>query len=190
MSSAASKQVVGIVVTIKIDLRIRTLGSDHKAYMIRSGKEYHLFGRFIEKEAVAPDLPELSITDGMAPLDDPTIDDQIKRARALREWAMLPYSRSDVKPTTDLEFYGDQLKKSHHRMFVNTAQHVLWEVPTGSLIYVPNPSFLGDGLFGEVVSPSENRPRFLGERRMKAFLFGTYVLECAEVNSHMEIKGD
>ena len=139
--------------------------------MIRSGKEYHLFGRFIEKEAVAPDLPELSITDGMAPLDDPTIDDQIKRARALREWAMLPYSRSDVKPTTDLEFYGDQLKKSHHRMFVNTAQHVLWEVPTGSLIYVPNPSFLGDGLFGEVVSPSENRPRFLGERRMKAFLF-------------------
>ena len=72
MSSAASKQVVGIVVTIKIDLRTRTLSSDHKAYMIRSGKEYHLFRRFIEKRAVAPDLPALDIPDGRAPISSRT----------------------------------------------------------------------------------------------------------------------
>ena len=139
--------------------------------MIRSGKEYRLFDRFIEMQAVAPDLPELDIPDGRAPLDDPTIDDQIKRARALREWAMLPYNRSEDKPTTDLEFYKDEEKKKQHGMFVNAAQHVLWEVPEGSLIYVPNPSFLHSGLFGEVVSPSEKRLRFRGEKRMLDFSF-------------------
>ena len=165
------QQVVGTAVTIKIDLRTRTLGSDHKAYMIRSGKEYHLFDRFIEMQAVAPDLPELDIPDGLPPLDDPTINDQIKRARALRDWAMLPYNRGEDKPTADLEFYKGEEKKPYHGMFVNSAQHVLWEIPGGSLIYVPNPSFLHNGLFGEVVSPSEKRLRFGGKKRMVGFSF-------------------
>ena len=163
--------MVKFTVTIKIDLRTRILSSHHNSYMIRSGKEYHLFDRFIERKAVAPDLPELDIPDGRAPLDDPTIDDQVKRARALRDWAMLPYYHGDPKPMEDLKFYEDEKKKSRHSMFVNTAQNVLWKIPEGSLIYAPSPSFLEDGLFGEVVSPSEKRVRFLGEKRMRDFSF-------------------
>ena len=139
--------------------------------MIRSGKDYHLFRRFIETEAVAPDLPELDIPDGVAPHVYDEIHQQIKRARALREWAVLPYDRTETMPPLDLWSYEDVHIRPHHGMYVNAAQNILWTIPEGALIYVPHPSFLGSGLFGEVVSPKGRRLRFRGSGRTADFSF-------------------
>ncbi len=146
---------------LRIDLRSRILSKDHKSHMIRSGKEYHLFGQVIEHSAVAPDLPELAIPNGQAPIYTDDFENQIKRSRALRDWAMLPAERSEPKPSIAVEDYQDKPIRQKHGLYANSAQDVLWTIPTGSLIYVPNPGFLNDGLFGEIVA-----------RKLLGFVFG------------------
>jgi hypothetical protein len=139
--------------------------------MVRSGKEYHLFRRFLEKGAIAPDLPELRIPNQENPRETENIDAQINRARTLRDWALGKLENIDEMPSVEIGDYNDVPNRSYHGIYLNSAYEILWGIEDGSLIYVPNPSFLGEGLFGEIAPRLAPRIRIPGSGKMATFSF-------------------
>lgn len=70
---------------VTVNLNTKVLPTSHRVYMVRPGSSYHLLKAFTENKAIAPDLADLSIPDGVRPRDAESIADQVKRARALAE---------------------------------------------------------------------------------------------------------
>lgn len=147
---------------VTVNLNTKVLPTSHRVYMVRPGSGYHLLKAFTENKAIAPDLANLTIPDGVRPRDAGNITDQVKRARALTEWVKTEESRADDYPSTDLANYAKADKPPRLGMYINTADELLHQLPEGSLIYVPNPDFTQKAMFGELVGANKPRIAFNG----------------------------
>lgn len=164
----------GILLTI--DLNTPIIEENQKAYMVHPGRHYRLFGRFLRNHAIAPDLPELSVPDGKDPRSVADLDEQIFRARAIRDWLALPKDkRAETEvPTIDLNHYksNDEFnKRAYHDNFIDNMRLILWGIPKNSTIFIPNPDLAGSGFFCELHSADEKRISFHGSLEAKPFKY-------------------
>lgn len=148
---------------IVVDLKTKVLPQSHRIYMIRPGAAYHLLTAFSENSAVAPDLADLTIPDGERPRDFKGIDDQIKRARILAQWVKTEETRNAATPPTLIDEYKDMETPARVAMYRNTADEILHGLPGGSLIYLPNPDFTKNAIFGELADAKSPRIVFNGK---------------------------
>lgn len=138
--------------------------------MIHPGKGYHLFAPFLGHGVVSPDMPELSVKDGTDPEKDKTIDTQIKRARVLREWLDLKESeRQDTEYSTQLGDYVGDERRRFHDSYVDNISLILWGLPEGTVVFVPNSDLSGQGFFCELEDPKKERKKFKGVGKAKDF---------------------
>lgn len=157
---------------IHIDLASPVIKTDQPVYMLHPGKGYHLFGSFLSNSVVATDLPNLDIKDGIAPLRADNIDAQISRSRALRDWLALNESqRSVTKYDVDLSSYLNSEKRRYHDDYLDHLQELLWNLPSGAVIFVPAADLSMQGFFCELKSNSAPRVKFHGPGRAKAFTY-------------------
>lgn len=147
---------------IQVDLNTKVLPTSHRVYMVRPGGGYHLRQAFSHNSAIAPDLAGLDIPNGIRPRDFDTIPAQIKRARAYAAWVKTEETRAEDMPSNNIATYVGGEKAARMNMYRNTADEILYSLPKGTLIYVPNPNFTETAMFGELVGPDDDRIRFNG----------------------------
>lgn len=159
-------------VKIKIDLSSPVIKKDRPVYMLHPGKGYHLFGRFIANRAVALDIPNINVKDNSDPAKAPDIDQQINRARAIRDWLSLNQSdRDSTKVDLDIDYYKGREKRRNHDTYIDYLKNLLWDMPKGSVIFVPAPDLSLKGFFCELGSKEESRVLFHGSRNAKYFTY-------------------
>ena len=155
-----------------VDLKVAVLEQDQPAYMVHPGKHYHLFQAFLRRRVIAPDLPELTLQNGLDPARDRSLDTQIMRARALREWlALNSEQRGQTRYSVDLEDYDGHVKRRYHDNYVETVRLIFWELPKGAIIFVPSSDLAGQGFFCELESPQMERVSFVGPRKANRFSY-------------------
>lgn len=130
--------------------------------MVRPGAGYHLMSAFFENRLIGPDLAFLDVPNGVRPRDFNQMEAQIKRARAFAEWVKTGDSRSLPPPTRNLSEYNKVDTPSRLAMYTNTADDILYSLPEGSLVFVPNPDLRKDAMVGELVGPEQERVKFNG----------------------------
>lgn len=160
---------------LHVDLATRTLPDDPKVFFVRPGAHYHLFDQFVAKSAIAPDTPFLETLDGQG-LKVANRDAQmLERARVLRIWGEAPSAKRGPRPSTDLDAYRTFLEDRGPRMartkLRNAAQKVLWEIPEGSLIYVPSSSLSNDAMLCEMGSRTAPRVSFNGSGKRQRLTY-------------------
>jgi hypothetical protein len=147
----------------EIDLNTTVIENNARAYMVHPGKGYHLFAPFLGHGAIAPDLPEIEVGDKVKPSDVKNFDLQIKRARALRDWLGLNDSiRRKTSYSTKLTDYSESEIRRYHNSYIESADLILWGLPEGSVVFVPNPDLAGQGFFCELESNTKERKLFPG----------------------------
>jgi hypothetical protein len=156
---------------ISVDLRTKVLPTGHRVYMIRPGVDYHLFGAFAENQAVAPDLADFEIPDGQRLTEVEDVNNQIKRARAIRQWASTEETRKLPQPSRLAADYAGLEQPTRIALYRNTADEILTRFSEGTLIYVPNPDLSKNAIFGELAGPREPRTRFPGMRHYSSFQY-------------------
>lgn len=159
-------------IKIHIDLASPVIKLDQPVYMLHPGKGYHLFGGFLANEALATDLPNLDIIDGIAPVRAMNLDAQISRGRELRDWLALNEAQRNVtKFDVDLNTYLNKPKRRYHDAFTDNLQEVLWNLPTGTVVFVPAPDLSMKGFFCELKSNTAPRISFKGQRSAREFTY-------------------
>lgn len=159
-------------IKIRIDLASPVIKADQSVYMLHPGKGYHLFGSFLSNSVVSTDLPNLDLTDGVAPIRTPELDAQISRSRELRDWLSLNESQREAKVVdTDLKSYLEAPKRRYHDAYVEHLQELLWNLPTGSVIFVPAPDLSMKGFFCELKPSTAPRVQFKGQNTAKHFTY-------------------
>jgi hypothetical protein len=157
---------------LKVNLNAAVLKQDQRAYMIHPGKGYHLFAPFFGKGVIAPDLPELIIPDGKKPSKIKNIDAQIVRARALRDWLSLNSTeREKTEVSTKLTDYESTNTRRFHEAYKEHLTLILWQLPKGTVVFVPNVDLAGNGFFCELESRKAARVQFNGAREAKRFRY-------------------
>lgn len=156
---------------VTVDLNTRVLPTGHRVFMVRPGSGYNLLKPFIDNQAIAPDLPFFDIPDGERPRDYSNVDDQIKRARAFAEWVKTEETRSAPPPELELVNYAKEDSPARVAMYRNTADEILFGLPKGSLIFVPNPNLTESGLFGELAESEGKRISFFGTGHRSKFKY-------------------
>lgn len=157
---------------LKYDLKTAIIDEAQRVYFLQPGKGYLLFDSLLENRCVATDLPNLELEDGKSPREAGNLDDQIKRARALREWLSLNSKlRKTTEYTLDLEEYRDTEEKRFHENYKDVLIDVLWNLPAGSPVFVPNPSLAEHGFFCELEKSSAPRVKFNGPRHAGDFQY-------------------
>lgn len=158
---------------IKIDLSLKILPDDQQVYMIRPGSNYHLFDQFVRHSVVAPDVPFLTLDDGMPPRTRSDIKPQLARAVAYRAWLRKSRGRRESPPTTRLDAYSLALDVSlqSRTKLLNVAEKVLWSLPAGAVIFVPASSLYGQAMIGELADNTEPRIGFNGTGTRKAISY-------------------
>lgn len=157
--------------SIAVDLNTRILPSSHGVFMVRPGKNYHLYKSAKDFHVVAPDVPLLDIPNGERPIDQDNLDLQVRRGRAFRSWAESEETRSEPLPETDLNQYTNVENLPHHNRFVNVVEEILWGLPEGSLSFIPDFSLASAAVFGELVGPKDSRQKITGGGRFSNFLY-------------------
>ena len=104
---------------IEIDLNAPIVSKDREVFVVRPGKGYRLYSDFVENEVIAVELPALVMKDGVPLAVHQNLDQQIRRARAIRSW----YRRGGKGdgPSRKLEAYAD----GHNDKSVATLRTVL-----------------------------------------------------------------
>lgn len=156
---------------VRVDIKTRTLPAGHKLYMVRPGTAYHLLGASFENQVIAPDLPFLSVPDGVRPRDQADINYQIKRAREFSNWVKTEDSRAGRLPSADIAQYAQGDLPARVAMYRNTADEILHSLPVGSLIFTPNPDLTKNGMFGELSDPMAPRVQFNGTGHRQQFRY-------------------
>lgn len=155
---------------ITFDLKTPIVSADQPFYMLHPGKNHHLFDKFIEHQCVSMDLPNLEIEDGVSPSKEKTIDELIHRSRAIRDWLA---QNSEVRKSTEVPLELDEYRvdkpRYFHESFKETLTTILWDLPEGTQIFVPNPALYKDGFFCELQGNREDRVRFSGYRYSDQF---------------------
>lgn len=155
-----------------VDLQTAILEQKQRAYMVHPGKGYHLFSPFLGHGVISSDLPELIVPDGTSPRDSGNIDSQVNRARALRDWLDLNEAeRRTTEYSVALGDYVEQEKRRYHDSYIDNTALILWDLPEGTVVFVPNSDLSGHGFFCELGAPDEPRKVFLGAGKAKAFKY-------------------
>lgn len=144
-----------MVTKIKLDYPV--LSQNHQVWMVRPGADYRLFEAFKNASAIAPDIPLLSLQDGIPAQKTKLLDQHIRRGKEWREWEKNG-ARPEKKPSRsllDYESFADD-GVSHSRLR-NVAIQILDTIPEGSLIFIPGASLSDDALLGVVTKPSDKR---------------------------------
>jgi hypothetical protein len=156
---------------VTIDIKIKMLPASHRIYMVRPGTGYHLLRPMYENGVVAPDLAFLDVPDGIRPRDHLGISTQITRSRAFAEWVKTEDRRAEDRPPEELPPYIGKEAPPRVAMYRNTADEILYTLPKGSLIFIPNPDLTKDGMFGELSAPDAPRVRFAGSAHRGHFQY-------------------
>jgi len=156
----------------RFDLKTPVVPEGQRVYMLHPGKNYHLFKKFIDNECISTDLPNLKLKDGVSPKAVRSLDAQIKRARALRDWLALSANhRKREEYSLKLDDYSVDPTRRFHESYKETLTQVLWDLPAGTRIFVPNPAFNKDGFFCELKNATEERIEFNGPRVARDFTY-------------------
>lgn len=147
---------------VTVDLKTKILPQGHGVYMVRPGTGYHLLNAFNANQAIAPDLAFLDVPQGERPRDFDGMEAQVKRARAFADWVQTEDSRALPQPPRTLADYQDTETPHRLAMYRNTADEILYSLPKGSLIFVPNPNFTQAAMVGELAGAEEDRITFNG----------------------------
>lgn len=159
--------------TTKVKLDYPILPKDHEVWIVRPGAGYRLFESFKNASAIAPDVPLLSLPDKAELKKSSSLDQQIRRGMAWREWEKDGgnLGKSPSKALGDYTLSGDD-GISHIRS-KNVAVQILDDIPTGALIFVPGASLSDNALLGQMAAPSEPRVpvyRHWGDGKEQLFL--------------------
>lgn len=157
---------------IRVDLNAAYIPADQKTFMLHPGKNYHLFGAFLNHGAVSSDLPNLELQNGRDPLGVANINTQIIRARALRDWlALSEDGRQQTEVRTQLADYADESTKRFHDYYREQLQDILWNLDKGTVLFVPNRDLGRLGFFCELEAPNMARVKFNGPGAAQNFLY-------------------
>ncbi|WP_170428126.1 hypothetical protein [Ruegeria arenilitoris] len=156
---------------VTVDLKTKVVSQSQRVFMVRPGSGYHLLGAFNNNGVIAPDLAFLDIPNEKRPRDYENINDQIKRARAFADWVKTEETRTEDVPSTKLSDYKDAASSARVSMYRNTADEILYGLPKGALIFVPNPNFTQRAMFGELAGPDEARVKFNGTGHHSGFMY-------------------
>ena|GEM_PF-6083852 len=155
--------------TLVIDLATRVLNDQMQVNLIHPGARYAFYDNVGTDSLLPVDLPFLDIPDGMAVPDADAIAPVLERARIMRKWAKRPKSELGTpRPSRDLDHYriglnveaGAQGARTRLR---NAAQEILWEMPEGSLIVVPQKGISGKAVLAELGPRDTARSRVRGQ---------------------------
>lgn len=138
--------------SLKIDLNVPVVGVDVPAVMVRPGRDYWLMDQFVEKAAIAPDLPLLSSVKSGSQVEQRRLDLELKRANEFRSWIKKPIRDNVLPPSRDLESYALVEKGGHHSRNRNTAKRILGRLKEGTLVFVPSKDPWGFALIGRLAS--------------------------------------
>ncbi|GAA6198702.1 hypothetical protein NBRC116598_41470 [Pseudophaeobacter arcticus] len=147
---------------VTVDLKTKVLPQNHGVYMVRPGTGYHLLGAFNGNRAIAPDLAFLDVLQDERPRDFEGLEAQVKRARAFAKWVKTEETRAFPMPSKELDDYEEDETPNRLAMYRNTADEILFSLPKGSLIFVPNPNFTQRAMIGELAGADEERVKFNG----------------------------
>lgn len=159
-------------IKIRIDLASPVIKADQPVYMLHPGKGYHLFGGFLANSTIATDLPNLDLFDGLSPNRAENIDAQISRSRAMRDWLNLNESqRASTIVDLDLKKYLTESKRRYHDSYIENLVEILWNFPTGTVVFVPSPDLSMSGFFCELKPNTENRVKFKGNGAARDYTY-------------------
>lgn len=147
---------------VTVDLKTKVLPQNHGVYMVRPGAGYSLLSAFYEHQVIAPDLAFLNVPQDERPRDFEGMEAQVKRARAFSDWVKTEETRSADMPSQDIAQYAGGETPHRLTMYRNTADEILYSLPEGALIFVPNPNFTEKAMIGELVGAEEPRVIFNG----------------------------
>lgn len=155
----------------KIKLDHPVLPVNHQVWIVRPGADYRLFKAFKSSSAIAPDIPLLSLTDGVAAAATQNLDKQVRRGKAWRDWER-DGSPPENSPSRSLGDYAlaDDGGVSDTRLR-NVAIQILDTIPEGALVFVPGHALSDDALLGVAAKPSDPRVpvvrEWRGDRELK-----------------------
>lgn len=150
---------------LKINLSLKILPSDQKVVMVRPGSNYHLYNQFLKNRVISPDAPFLTAKDKKNPLAQKNIEQQLARAVAYRSWQKKSKKNRDSPPPKDLESYKVGIEESLYSRtrLQNVTKKILWDLPEGTVIFVPASTLYGAAIIGELSSKDNDRVTFPGE---------------------------
>ena len=155
--------------TLKIDIETRILDDQIQVYIIHPGARYAYYDIISQNSVLPVDLPFLNIQDGEAVPDASKISAMLERARIMRKWAKRPKSKMHIpRPTRDLDYYRSSLNIENEAQGVRTrlrniAQEILWNIPEGNLVVIPQKKITGQAILAELGSPTADRSRVYGQ---------------------------
>ena len=154
---------------LNIDLATRILDDQVQVSLVHPGSRYVFYDTVLENALLPVDLPFLDVADGSPIPDANQIAPMLERARKLRKWAKRPKSEaSKPKPPQDLDYYRTQLNlvagaQGARTRLRNAAQHILWDMPEGSVVVIPQKGISGKAILAELGSREATRARVKGK---------------------------
>ena len=163
--------------TLKIDLATRVLDDQMQVHLIHPGARYAFYDPVSQNSVLPVDLPFFDIPNGRAVPDADQISPMLERARVMRRWAKR--SKSEVRtpmPAQNLDHYrvGLNLKagaKGARTRLRNAAQKILWDMPEGSLVVIPQKGITGQAILAELGAPNAARDRVHGQDHYAGLTF-------------------
>lgn len=145
--------------------------------LIHPGARYAFYDAISQHSVLPVDLPFFEIPNGQAVPDADRIAPMLERARVMRSWAKRPKSDSRIlMPAQDLDHYrvglnleaGAQGARTRLR---NAAQEILWDMPEGSLVVIPQKAITGQAILAELGAPNAARYRVQGQEHYAGLNF-------------------
>lgn len=140
--------------TAVVDLNTRILSRDHTVYLARPGEGSRLYEEFLEAKLIGPELPEVSFASPEEISALTNVDDQLKRAMAIRRWRV-EGRIAGKEPPLDLQSYADTRRPAGYAQFQGMLKGYFDTAKKGDLFVMWQNGPLGMATVGEFTT----RPR-------------------------------
>lgn len=153
---------------IHVDMRVRIIPDNHGVYLARPGEEYGLYEDFMDASAIGPEFPGMEIDRTIPILEQPNLDNNIKMARAIKEW-VINGKRPNQLPSPNPSDHSDRRRSKGWPNYHSVLHGYFDRAQRGDLILIPQRSINSDVVLAEFT----RRPRtvkYVKTRRYNDFL--------------------
>lgn len=160
------------VAKFHLDLNAKIIADHTRIFLARAGRQGHLYNQVAALEAIGPDLPmlDLNLSDGLS--GDTLLQNKLKRARAYSRWLRTASEKRGVEPPSDLKSYEKEPTKAGHSQIEGIVKGYFQDMAPGDLVVIPNPSYFGDAIIGELLPLTpKNLVKIPGHRRYEGYEF-------------------